>query len=100
MVREGYVRNEAVASEGIDRVSRSGRLHVRLQPVAVHHVHLAVEQIGDVILQAGVLASLAQKDVTQAISYNSVRPSMAISDDEGALPEQPITALFPSWITV
>src|ERR1035438_8568308 len=43
------------ASEGIDGVSCSRRFYVRLQRVAVHHVHTAVEQGGDRILQTGII---------------------------------------------
>src|SRR5580658_322941 len=48
-------RRAAAGSEGIDGVSCSCRFHVRLQPVAVHYVHAAVEQGGDVIFQTGII---------------------------------------------
>jgi hypothetical protein len=42
-------------SESIDCVSGDGWFHIRLQPVAVYYIDTAVEQSGDVILQAGIL---------------------------------------------
>src|ERR1017187_2687846 len=48
-------RKAVAASEGIDGVRCSRWFHVRPQPVAVHHVHAAVEQGGDVILQTGII---------------------------------------------
>src|ERR1035438_1311949 len=48
-------RKAVAASEGIEGVRCSRWFHVRPQPVAVHHVHAAVEQGGDVILQTGII---------------------------------------------
>src|ERR1019366_9582866 len=48
-------RKAVAASEGIDGVRCSRWFHVRPQPVAVPHVHAAVEQGGDVILQTGII---------------------------------------------
>src|ERR1039458_5580695 len=48
-------RKAVAASEGIDGVRCSRWFHVRPQPVAVHHVHAAVEQGADVILQTGII---------------------------------------------
>ena len=48
-------RNAAIAaSERIDRIGCCGRFHIRLKPVAIHHIHAALKQIGNVILQTGV----------------------------------------------
>jgi hypothetical protein len=48
-------RNAAIGeSEGIDRISRSRRLDVRLETFPVHHIDRPFEQAGNIRLDSGI----------------------------------------------
>ena len=61
-------RSAAIAaSKRIDGVGRDGWANVRLQPFPTHHVDRAVEQTGDIVLQAGVVEN---RNMGSGIEFN------------------------------
>src|SRR5690349_11654703 len=48
-------RRGTEGSEGIDRINRGLLLNIRLQPIAVDHIHWPLKQIGDVAFQARII---------------------------------------------
>jgi len=66
-------------SEGIDGVARRRRAQVRLQRVAVDHVHRAIEQVGNVLLEVHILVDRAfgaRLELHQDV-YVAARPVVA-----------------------
>src|SRR5260370_22720625 len=55
------------ASERIDGVGCDGWPNVRLQPFPTRHIDRAVEQTGDIVLQAGVVEN---RNVGSGIEFN------------------------------